>query len=65
VKLLCYNLKGDVTKIIIDREERKAGEHIIEWDMKDENNNLLPSGIYWLMLSYENKKFTEKIIVIQ
>lgn len=65
IKVYCYNLKGDLVKSFIDNEQQNAGEHIIQWDFKDENNKTITSGLYWIAISYGNKRFTDKFIVVK
>lgn len=65
VKLVCYNVAGDLIKVFIDNEKIDTTENIINWDLKDEDGNLLQSGLYWIAFFYDNEKITTQFIVIK
>lgn len=46
VRLSIYNLLGEEVRIL-KNEQLKAGSHQVEWRGTDNNNNLLPSGVYF------------------
>jgi len=64
VKLIVYNLLGEEITILIN-EIKNPGEHFIEWNGKDLNNNSLPSGIYLIKLITEKKSSSIKAILLK
>ena len=57
VELKIYNVAGRLVKTLVNGQQ-KAGSYTIEWDSKDTNGKLLPSGIYFVELKVDDK-FTQ------
>ncbi|MBN2088948.1 T9SS type A sorting domain-containing protein [candidate division KSB1 bacterium] len=49
VTLVIYNLNGAAIKTLI-QEPRPAGTHSVNWDGTDEQNKIVPAGIYFCQL---------------
>lgn len=63
-KLNIYDITGRMVKPIINDQIEK-GEYNIFWDGRDANNRKLSSGIYFVKIDYQDKVFTEKIIMVK
>ena len=66
-KSLLHSSKWSLNSKMADRSrlvktlvngQQKAGSYTIEWDSKDTNGKLLPSGIYFVELKIDDK-FTQ------
>ena len=64
---MLHSLKWSLNSKMADRSrlvktlvngQQKAGSYTIEWDSKDTNGKLLPSGIYFVELKVDDK-FTQ------
>ena len=64
---MLHSLKWSLNSKMADRSrlvktlvngQQKAGSYTIEWDGKDTNGELLPSGIYFVELKVDDK-FTQ------
>jgi len=64
VNLEIYNQRGQLVRILVN-DLVQAGEHSISWDGKDDNHLSLPSGLYYVKLSYQNKSFSKKMVLIK
>ncbi|OGU74236.1 MAG: hypothetical protein A2V93_08040 [Ignavibacteria bacterium RBG_16_34_14] len=64
VKLVVYNSLGEEINILIN-EIKNAGENSIGWNGRDANNNILPSGIYLIILITEKKSASIKAILLK
>jgi arabinogalactan endo-1,4-beta-galactosidase len=64
VKLIVYNSLGKEINVLINETEN-AGKHFIEWNGRDSNKNILPSGIYLIKLITEKKSASIKAILLK
>jgi len=64
VKLVIYNLKGQLTKLIVDEFQTK-GEHSASWDGTDVNGKLVASGIYFYQLGSGKVKVNRKMVLLK
>jgi len=64
VKLGLYNTRGSKIKELAD-EEKEAGTHKYYWDGKDDNENVVGSGLYFVHIQAGNYKKTKKIAVVK
>ncbi len=62
--LKIYNLTGQLVKKLISGN-LDAGEHIVVWDGKNAEGNNVSSGIYFYILSTEDKKIAKKMTLIR
>jgi aminopeptidase N len=63
VTLAIYNILGQSERIIIEGI-KTAGEYTCEWDGRDANGNLVPSGIYFYRLQSEKQNISKKLLLI-
>jgi hypothetical protein len=47
VSIVVYDLAGDVVKVIV-MGSQNAGQHIINWDGKNENGKIVTRGVYFI-----------------
>lgn len=64
VKLVVYNILGQVIKILIDREI-DGGSFVADWDGTDKNGETVPSGIYLYMLKAEGFQKSKKMLLLK
>ncbi|MCD4817736.1 MAG: T9SS type A sorting domain-containing protein [Candidatus Cloacimonetes bacterium] len=64
VKLLIYNLKGQLIKKLLDKE-LPAGYHNIVWNGKDNNSKQVSSGMYLYKMKSENYDKTKRMIMLK
>ena len=60
VRLLIYNAKGQVVKILVDGM-KSAGYHTITWGGQDDYGVDVASGIYLCQMEVTGKLFSKKI----
>lgn len=64
VTLTIWDLQGKLVKNIINNKTLDYGYYKIEWDLRNEQNHLLTSGIYFVKFQASNFK-TDNILIIQ
>ncbi len=64
VSLVVYDITGKKVKTLIDAE-LPAGNHSSIWDGTDDQNSVIPSGIYFLQLSGNNFLQTRKVNLVR
>ena len=64
IKLGLYNTKGSKIKQLADEEE-EAGTHKYYWDGKDDSDNIVGSGLYFVHIQAGDYKKTKKIVVVK
>lgn len=62
VKLLIYNITGQVVRKLVENEQ-KEGYYEIVWDGKDNRGRKLASGIYFYRFETEEAKLIKKMIM--
>lgn len=63
VELVIYNILGQKVKTLVN-ELYYAGEFSVDWDGRDEFNQLVSSGVYVCRIKTDNNKASRKIMVI-
>ena len=63
-KMNIYNLKGQKIKELLD-ETLSAGNHQVYWNGRDENNQTVSSGIYFVRLVTDKEMKTRKILMMK
>ena len=58
-RLEIYNLEGKKIKKLVS-ESKKSGSYYVIWDGKDENNQVVSSGIYFVKMAVENFGLSRK-----
>ncbi|MEA2095612.1 MAG: FlgD immunoglobulin-like domain containing protein [Candidatus Cloacimonadota bacterium] len=62
-KVIICNSNMDEIRLVAD-EFMNAGEHLIEWDKKDESGDLVPDGFYYLKIVNGNYNSKPRLIII-
>ncbi|MCK4357245.1 MAG: T9SS type A sorting domain-containing protein, partial [Candidatus Cloacimonetes bacterium] len=62
VKILIYNLKGQLVKTLVD-ENKPAGYHTVEWNVLEKSG--MSSGIYFYKFEAGDKTFIKKMILMR
>ncbi|KQC11142.1 MAG: hypothetical protein APR54_02930 [Candidatus Cloacimonas sp. SDB] len=62
-----YNLKGQKVKKLLSKSagQFSVGKHSVVWDGKDENENTVPSGIYFYIINYGKNTAVNKMIMMK
>lgn len=65
VKIYIYNVAGELVRILEegDEIETQAGSKLGRWDGRNENNEMVASGIYIYLIKSEGSKKIEKIAI--
>jgi len=64
VTLSIYNLVGQKLRSLVC-EYKDAGHYVVLWNAKDDNGNLLPSGVYIYRFEAENFIQSKKLILVK
>ncbi len=64
VRIIIYNLKGQKIHELFNRKV-KAGYHSIRWDGKNDTNNQLSSGIYFINMTTRKFSKTIKVLLVR
>jgi len=64
IRLDIYNLKGQLVRNLA-KGEVMSGMHSAIWDGTDNNHQAVSSGLYYSKLSYQNKSFVKKMILLK
>lgn len=64
VALRIYNLHGQVVREL-SREHRIAGEHLIQWDGRDERGIAAASGVYFIRFEVGNEVQVNKVMLVR
>ena len=59
-----FNTLGQEIRTLVDGEVQ-AGHHSVRWDSKDNNGNLISSGVYFYQLQSGNFSQTKKMILLR
>ncbi|MBA7512850.1 hypothetical protein ES705_04859 [subsurface metagenome] len=65
VKIYIYNVAGELVRVLEEHEEieTQVGSKIGKWDGKNEDKEMVASGIYIYLIKSEGSKKTEKIAI--
>ncbi|MDZ7371881.1 MAG: T9SS type A sorting domain-containing protein, partial [candidate division KSB1 bacterium] len=63
VALQIYNANGRIVRTLIDKNQ-DAGDHIIQWDGRDDLGNSVASGIYLYLLKVEGKIIAKQMVKV-
>ncbi len=64
IRLQIYNLAGQCIQTLCNRLV-SAGHHEMEWNGRDAQGNLMPSGIYYYRLFIDDQILTKKLVLIK
>jgi len=62
--LKLYNLRGQVVRTLLDRQQG-AGYYTIDWDGKDDAGRMVPSGVYVYTLTAGEFRASKKLLLIR
>jgi len=62
VEVSVYNASGRFVRCLVD-EEVAAGEHVMRWELVDENGRALPPGVYFVRVHAEKGSASAKIVI--
>jgi hypothetical protein len=63
VTLSIYDVSGRVLRVLVDSERQGAGEHTVQWDGRDDGDQLVASGVYFYRLDVDGRAFTKKMVL--
>ena len=63
-KLEIFNITGQHVKTLFNKK-LSPGNHVASWDGRDDNGNILSSGIYFYKLSTEEYSTSKKMILLK
>ena len=64
VSISIYNALGQQLKVLCDMT-KAAGHHYIEWNGLDDQDMLLPSGLYFIKMKTNNLSSAQKTIILR
>jgi hypothetical protein len=64
VRLYIFDVIGREIKIIIDKQQ-PPGEYSILWDGRDEDQNQMPSGVYFVKLKADDLTIVRKMLLVR
>jgi len=64
VSLKVYDITGRLVKTLVD-ERVEAGEHFVEWNLRDDSSGEVAAGVYFYRLEAESFQNTQKLIVVR
>ncbi|MDD4309243.1 MAG: FlgD immunoglobulin-like domain containing protein [Candidatus Cloacimonetes bacterium] len=64
IKLEVYNLKGQLVRTLA-KGIADSGRQSVSWDGTDNQNKRVASGLYYSKLSYQNKTFVKKMVMMK
>ncbi len=62
--LTICNVMGDIVKTLVNAN-MSNGTHFVSWDGRDVNGAVVPAGIYFVLLSAEGHRASQKLIVTE
>jgi hypothetical protein len=65
VSLRIFNAVGHVVRQLIACEDRKAGDHAVIWDGRDEQDNDVGNGLYLCRLETDDFTETRRMVVLR
>ena len=64
IEVYIYNLLGEKISVLLSGNQL-AGEYIIDWNGVDNFNQPISSGIYFVVSKYDDKIFSQKIMLLK
>jgi hypothetical protein len=64
IKLDIHNVLGKKVKTLVN-EKKTPGNHKVKWDGKDDKGKIVPSGIYFYTLQFNDIKKTKRLLFIK
>lgn len=63
--LKIYDLMGRNVRTLVDRVKEAPGRRTAYWNYKDNNNNTVVNGVYFLRLESDSRVATQKMILVR
>lgn len=60
-----FNVLGQSVKVLAENEIAKEGSNQISWNGTDENNSLVPSGVYFYKITTGNETQVSKMLLLK
>ena len=64
MELIVYNIRAERFKTLV-KGFQEVGSYQLNWDGRDQNSEILSSGIYFLQISTGNYLKTNKMVFIR
>lgn len=64
VKVFISSISGKFVKLLVENVALKDTVYIVNWDGKDQNGEILPSGLYIITLLTEDNRSVSKLVAI-
>ncbi|MBK7142200.1 MAG: T9SS type A sorting domain-containing protein [bacterium] len=64
VKIEVFNLLGQSVRTLV-KDQLSAGQHVVEWDGRDESGQEVASGVYLYRMSAGELELTRKMLLIR
>jgi hypothetical protein len=64
VKLDIYNVRGQLVRALI-RQQQNAGYHVVKWDGRNEQGNLVSSGLYFYKIQAGSFSQTRRMMLLK
>lgn len=65
VKLVIYNVRGQLVRTLISKTHLEAGQHFVTWNGTNQAGEDVPSGIYFSVLSIHHQQRMRTMTVIK
>jgi flagellar hook assembly protein FlgD len=65
MKLAIFNVRGQVVRSIDLGNKMEPGVYMYTWEGRDDRGGLVPSGIYFYMLTSEEKSLTRRMLLLR
>jgi N-acetylneuraminic acid mutarotase len=64
VELIIYDIAGQLIRTLV-KNELRSGNHLYQWDGKDDDGRLVASGMYFYQIVFDNSVQTRKMLLVQ
>ena len=64
VAVKIYNLSGRLKKVVVEGEYMNAGMNVVDWDGRDKDGNVVPSGLYIVTIEGDGKYAKKTVSVL-
>ncbi len=64
VQILIYDVLGRMVKTLVDQRQ-PAGRHTVQWNGKDDHEQVAASGLYVYMLKTESLSMSKKLLLVR
>jgi|GEM_PF-2920751 len=64
VQLRVFNLLGELVRVLVD-EEKRPGQHMVEWDGRDGNGRDVASGVYIYQLTAPDLRRARRMLLLR